>query len=70
MWMDPVSVEELANQVKRTVRPGPCLIDGRGADWDELLEAALTDPEDDRLAIAAFPTPIAPRPGHTLCQGF
>lgn len=48
-------MEELADQVKRTVRPGPCLIDRRGADWDELLEAALTDPEDDRLAIAAFP---------------
>lgn len=55
MWMEPVTIEELADRVKRTVRPDLGLVDGRGPDWKEVLEAALIDPKDDRLAIAAFP---------------
>lgn len=54
-WMDPVSLETLADRVKSSVCPDPSLVVNRGPDWDEKLEAALADVEDDRLAIAAFP---------------
>lgn len=54
-WMGSVSLEAIADEVASLVRPDPALIPTRPDDWLALLDAALADPDDDRLAQAAFP---------------
>nr|WAK77681.1 MAG: RNA-dependent RNA polymerase [Totiviridae sp.] len=54
-WMDPISIEDIADRVAKEVRPRPEDIPQRPDDWPRLLEDALANLEDDRYALAAFP---------------
>lgn len=58
-WMSRVSLEDIAQQVQTAVRPDPALFPAQPDNWEDLLNAALADPDEDRLAQATFP-PRAP----------
>nr|WAK77292.1 MAG: RNA-dependent RNA polymerase [Totiviridae sp.] len=54
-WMDDQPIEAIADRVAREVRPDPDVIPARPDNWDDLLDAALVNLEDDRFALEAFP---------------
>lgn len=51
--MDRVPVDALARAVAKNVRPD--LLPGHPADWEEFLNAALDDTDDDKLVQKVFP---------------
>nr|WAK77674.1 MAG: RNA-dependent RNA polymerase [Totiviridae sp.] len=54
-WMQPISVEQIADRVAAEVLPNWTDVPQRPDDWDELLDDALINLEDDRYALAAYP---------------
>lgn len=56
-WMDPLSLEELVVRVRDSVKLNPALVPKRADNLDQTLQAALTNPHDDRpVFLGAFPT--------------
>nr|WAK77248.1 MAG: RNA-dependent RNA polymerase [Totiviridae sp.] len=54
-WMDEQPVEKIADRVSDTVRPDFKALPARPDNWEDLLDAALVNVEDDRYALEAFP---------------
>lgn len=54
-WMDRVSLEDVADRVRKDIWPDRSMYKDRDADWEARLDAALSDYDDDKLVTAVFP---------------
>nr|AUX13136.1 polymerase [Lonestar tick totivirus] len=54
-WMDVLTIDQVCARVRDEVQPDLTLLPTRPDNWEELVDNLLSDPTDDRLAVAAFP---------------